>query len=120
MIYEMNQMMTVTMRDLGSIRGGLVRAMVAQGRLAELEGRVDEAVGCYSDMIRLSEAMSHRVPMIAFQISEAIEMHGLYHLRDMRVKLSPEQCRKLIELLDGDRSQTRGRRQRDTSTKPRS
>jgi hypothetical protein len=98
-IYDLNRMMEVTMHDLGSIRGGLVRATVAQGRLAELEGRIDEAVGCYSDIIRLSEAMSHRVPMIAFQISEAIEMHGLFHLRDMRDKLSAEQCRKLIGLL---------------------
>ena len=98
-IYEMNAMMNVTMRDLGSIRGGLVRAMVAQGRLAELEGRTDEAAGCYSDLIRLSEVMSQRVPMIAYQISEAIENNGLYHLRDMRDKLSPEQCRKLIDLL---------------------
>ncbi len=98
-IYNLNEMMKLTMRDLGSIRGGLVRAMVAQGRLAELEGRNEEAAGCYSDLIRLSEAMSHRVPMIAFQISEAIEMHGLFHLRDMRDKLSPEECRKLIDLL---------------------
>jgi hypothetical protein len=99
-IYEMNEMTNVTMRDLGSIRGGLVRAMVAQGRLAELEGRTDVAVGCYSDIVRLSEAMSHRVPAIAFQISEAIEMSGLYRLRDMRDELSPEQCRKLINLLE--------------------
>ncbi len=105
-IYEMNAMMDVTMRDLGSIRGGLVRAMVAQGRLAELEGRIDLAAGRYSDLIRLSEVMSHRVPMMAFQISEAIEMQGLYHLRDMRDKLSPEQCRKLIALLlEVDRKQ---------------
>jgi hypothetical protein len=102
----MNQMMNVTVRDLGSIRGGLVRAMVAQGRLAELEGRVDEAAGCYSELIRLGELMSHRVPMMAFQISQAIEYSGLYHLRDMRDKLSPEQCRKLIDLLlEVDRKQ---------------
>jgi hypothetical protein len=99
-IYEMNQLMNVTIRDLGSIRGGLVRGMVAQGRLAELQGRVDEAIGSYSDILRLSEAMSHRVPMIAYQISQAIENNGLYHLRDMRDKLSPDQRRKLIGLLE--------------------
>ena len=34
-VYDMKHLMSVLMKDLGSIRGGLVRAMVAQGRLAE-------------------------------------------------------------------------------------
>ncbi len=109
MIYEINHMMKVTNRDLGSIRGGLVRGMVAQGRLAELQGRVDDAIDSFSDILRLSEAMSHRVPLIAFQISQAIENNGLYHLRDMREKLTPDQCRKLISLLEEtDQKQERG------------
>jgi hypothetical protein len=99
-VYEMNGLIKVTMRDLGSIRAGLVRGMVAQGRLAELQGRVEEAAGCYTDLIRLGEAMSHRVPMIAFQASQAVENNGLYHLRDMRGKLSSDQCRKLIGVLE--------------------
>ncbi len=108
-IYEMNQMMKVTIRDLSSIKGGLVRGMVAQGRLAEFQGRVDDAIDSFSDLLRLSEAMSHRVPMMAFQISQAIENNGLYHLRDMREKLTPDQCRKLISLLEEtDQKQERG------------
>ena len=93
------------MKDMGSIRGGVVRALLAQGRLAELQGKVDEAAGCYADVIRLGDAMSHRVPMIAYLVSVAVQSTGLRHLRDLRAKLSPEECRKMITLLeDADRN----------------
>ena len=59
MVYDLNQMMNVLMKDLGAIRGGLVRALLAQGRLAAMQGRIDEAAGCYADVIRLGTAMSH-------------------------------------------------------------
>ena len=100
-VYDLKQMMNVLMPDLGSIRGGLVRALLAQGRLAEdCKGRVDEAASCYADVIRLGHAMSQRVPMIAYMVAAAIQSGGLHHLRDLRTKLSAEQCREMIALLE--------------------
>ncbi len=98
-IYDMNQL-GVLMKELTSIRGGLVRAMLAEGRLAELQGRVDEATDRYVDVIRLGDAMSHRVFMFAYQVSVAAQSTGLHHLRDLRAKLSPESCRRVIALLE--------------------
>jgi hypothetical protein len=99
-VYDLKVMMNVLMADLGSIRGGLVRALLAQGRLAEMQGHIDEAAGCYADVIRLGSAMSHRVPMIAYLVAAAIQSVGIHHLRDLRTKLSLKQCREMIALLE--------------------
>ena len=99
-VYHIDYIVGVLMRDVGSIRGGLVRALTAEGRLAALQGRIDDAVACYSDLIRLGEAMSHNVPMMAYLVSIAVESTGLHNLRDLRDKLSPDQCRRVIRLLE--------------------
>jgi hypothetical protein len=44
--------------------------------------------------------MSHNVPMIAYLVSIAVQSTGLHNLRDLRDKLSPEQCRRVIRLLE--------------------
>ena len=99
-VYNMDAMMNVTLKDVGAIRGGLVRAMRAQEKLAAIEGRTDDAAGICTDVIRLGAAMSHGVPMIAYLVSVAVESGGLHDLRDLRDKLSPQQCRELIALLE--------------------
>ena len=43
-VYHIDYMINVLWRDLASIRGGLVRGLTAEGRLAALQGRVDDAV----------------------------------------------------------------------------
>ena len=108
-VYHIDYIVGVLLRDVSSIRGGLVRGLTAEGRLAVLQGRIDDAIACYSDQIRLSEAMSHNVPMMAYLVSIAVESTGLYNLRDLRDKLSPDQCRRVIRLLeeiDGKRERT--------------
>jgi hypothetical protein len=99
-VYDLKQMMNVLLADLGSIRGGLVRALLAQGRLAELQEHIDLAAGCYADAIRLGQTMSHRVPMIVYLVGAAVQSAGLHHLRDLRARLSPEKCREMIALLE--------------------
>ena len=54
----------------------------------------------YSDLIRLGEVMSHNVPMIAYLVSIAVQSTGLHNLRDLRDKLSPDQCRRVIRFLE--------------------
>ncbi len=99
-VYEMDHLMNVLLKDLSSIRGGFVRAVVAQGRLAEARGQVDQAAESYVDLIRLGDAMTRHVPTIAYLIAVAVESTGLHHLRSLRAKLSPEECRKIIALLE--------------------
>jgi hypothetical protein len=105
-VYHVDYIIGVLMRDAGSIRGGLVRGLTAEGRLAVIQGRTDDATTSYSDQIRLGEAMSHHVPMMGYLMSIAVESTGLHNLRDLRDKLSPDQCRPVIHLLqeiDGKR-----------------
>jgi hypothetical protein len=106
-VYNVDHMVNVLWKDLVSIRGGLVRGLTAEGRQAVLQGRIDDATASYSDQIRLGEALSHNVPMMAYFMSVAVESTGLHNLRDLRDKLSPDQCRRVISLLeeiDGNRS----------------
>jgi hypothetical protein len=99
-VYDIDYIIGVLMRDVASIRAGLVRALTAEGRLAVLQGRIDDAIACYSDQLRLGEAMGHRVPMIAYLVSFAVESTGIHNLRDLRDKLSPDQCRHVVSLLE--------------------
>jgi hypothetical protein len=107
-VYHMDYIMNVLSRDVGSIRGGLARGLSAEGRLAVFQGRIDDAVRSDIDLIRLGAALSRRVPMIAYMMGIAVEGTGLRHLRDIREKLSPEQSRRVIGLLEsGDGNRVR-------------
>jgi hypothetical protein len=99
-VYHMDYVMNVLMRDLGSIRAGVARGLTAEGRLALAQGRTDDSVRSFVDLVRLGDAISHRVPMIAYLVSVAVQSTGLHNLRDFRAKLSVEQCRRVIELLE--------------------
>jgi hypothetical protein len=104
----MDYIMTVLVRDVGSIRGGLARGLSAEGRLAALQGRIDDAVRSDVDLIRLGQALGRRVPMIAYMMSIAVESIGLHHLRDIRDKLNQDQCRRVIFILEaGDGNRVR-------------
>ena len=99
-VYHIDYIIEVLMRDESSIRSGLVRGLTAEGRLAVLQGRIEDAAASYSDQIRLGEELSHNVPMIAYLVSIAVQSTGLHNLRDLRDKLSPDQCRRAIHLLE--------------------
>ncbi len=99
-VYDANHMVHVLWKDVSSIRAGLVRGLIAEGRLADLQGRVDDAARSYGDLVRLGDAMSHNVPLFIYQWSVVDQTMGLGRLRDLRAKLSPDQCRRFIGFLD--------------------
>jgi len=72
---------------------------MASGRLAELQGRIEDAARDYLDVLRLGDALSHHVPMMPYQVSAAVQGQGLRGIRDLRARLSPAQCRRLIDVL---------------------
>jgi hypothetical protein len=103
-VYDLNDLSNRLMNEIGLIRG-LARALAAEGRLAERQGRIDDAVRADFDLVRLGDAMSHRVPMLPYQVSLAIQRMGCEGLRDLRTKLSADQCRRVIGgLQDQDRN----------------
>jgi hypothetical protein len=84
----------------------LARAFEAEGKLAEKEGRTDDAVTSYCDTIRLGQAASRGGLLVDALYGLAIEGTGVWPLRDLRTKLMPDQCRELIAFLqsvDADR-----------------
>ena len=98
-VYDMNDITNRLMNESGAIRGGLARALIASGRLAELHGRIDDAARDYRDVARLGNALSHHVPALPYLVSVAVESQGLRGIRDLRTKLSAEACRRLIDFL---------------------
>jgi hypothetical protein len=97
-VYDINDMMGRQMGEWGEIRL-LARVLFAEGRLAELQGRIDDATRAYLDLMRLGDAMGRRVPMMPYHISLAIGGMGLRGLRDLRTHLDADQCRRLIGVL---------------------
>jgi hypothetical protein len=98
-VYQMDYVYNVLMRDLGTIRA-VARALTTEGRLAAFEGKFDAATQSFLDQVRLGEAIGRRVPMLAYLTSVAVGSTGLHNLRDVRDKLSPDECRRVIGLLE--------------------
>lgn len=102
-VYEINDMMGRQMAELGEIRL-LARILFAEGLLADLQGRTDDATRSYLDLMRLGDAMSRRVPLIHYLVGLAFEDLGIRGLRVLRTHLDADQCRRLIGVLqDQDR-----------------
>jgi hypothetical protein len=99
-VYHMEYLMNVMMRDMGSIRAGVVRGLTAEGRLAALQGRIDESADCFADQIRLGAALGRRLPMLGYHVGLAVQSVGLHNLRDIRDKLGAKQSRQLIAFLE--------------------
>ena len=107
-VYQMDHVTQVLMRDVGSIRGGVGRALNAEGLLAAAQGRVGDAVRNDLDLVQLGDVMSRRVPMIAYLMGIAVENTGLRNLRDLRRNLSADECRQVIaRLQETDRDHER-------------
>jgi len=85
--------------ELRQIHDFATRALFTEGELARREGRVDDALRSYLDLLRLGNAMSRGVPLLPFMMSEGSRYFGLRGLRDLRAALSAEQCRSLIVTL---------------------
>lgn len=81
----------VTTDKLGSLRT-LARAFAATGRLAELDGDVDEALRAYLDAIRLGHACRRGGLIIDGLVGLAISGVGERSLYGVHPSLSPGQC----------------------------
>ncbi len=99
-VYDLNDISTRLMNESGAIRGGFARMLFAQGRLAELQGQLDQAVQSFLDLARLGDAMSHKVPSLPHLVSTAIATQGLHGLRSIRSRLTGDQCRRVIAVLE--------------------
>ncbi len=107
-VYQMDYVTQVLMRDVGSIRAGVGRALNAEGLLAAAQGRVGDAVGSNLDLVHLGGVMCQKVPMIAYLMGIAVESTGMRNLRDLRGKLSAEECGQVIaRLQESDRDHER-------------
>ena len=98
-LYDMNDINGRLSGELQQIHIFAVRALFVEGELARREGRVDDALRSFLDLLRLSNAMSRNVPFFPYQMSQGLQFFGLRGLRDLRAALTAEQCRSLIPIL---------------------
>jgi hypothetical protein len=98
-IYDWDDLHTRLRDELRQVDGFAVRGLLAEGELARREGRVDDALLSYLDLLRLGHATGRRVPSYPFQFSQRPWYYGLRGLRDLHAALSAEQCRSLIAIL---------------------
>lgn len=83
----------------------LAWAFQAEGRLAEMEGRTDDALRSYCNVIQLREAVSRGGVCNDEFMGVAIEKIGQYNVYGLRGAMSPMQRRAAIdELLKVDRN----------------
>jgi len=84
----------------------LARAFLAEGQLAEINGRPADAVPSYLDLFRLGQAGTRGGLGVHCLVGQAIEDMGLDAWIGLRKMLTPQQCRELIDTLqklDADR-----------------
>ncbi|MGD0208361.1 MAG: hypothetical protein ABSC89_12215 [Verrucomicrobiota bacterium] len=84
----------------------LAQAFVAEGRLADMENRPDDAVKSYLDAIRLGNKSAHGGVLIDQLVGTAIEAMGASHLQKLVDQLDAKTCRETtatLETLDAQR-----------------
>jgi len=84
----------------------LAQAFVAEGRLADMENRPDDAVKSYLDTIRLGNKSAHGGVLIDQLVGTAIEAMGASHLQKLVDQLDAKTCRETtatLETLDAQR-----------------
>jgi hypothetical protein len=97
--------LTTHMPELATFKG-LARALVAQGRLAELENRSGDAARIYLDIIRFAHESVRGGLQIDALVGLACEAIGITRLETLNVTLDAKQCRAVIptlELIDANR-----------------
>jgi hypothetical protein len=77
----------------------LARAFIVEGKLAEAEGRTDNAIESYLDTIRLGRALASGGIAIDTAFGLAVEGIGRQGLHELGDTLTSAQCRKIIDTL---------------------
>ncbi len=96
--------LTYTEADLARTDNQLLRelgqALVAEGKLAQLEGRAGNALQSYLDTIRLGKAASNGGIITHALVGWALEGIGVVRLASMKEALTARQCRDTIGALE--------------------
>ena len=77
----------------------LARALLAEGKLAELEGRPTDAVRSYLDLIRLGQTGTRGGFVNHWLVGRTVESWGVEALIELRQTLTPKRCSELIGTL---------------------
>jgi len=78
----------------------LAQLLNAEGRLAELEGRTNDAIASHLDTIRFGNQISRGGFMLHRLVGLACEAIGNAPLVKLSPQLTPEQCRRLVSELE--------------------
>jgi hypothetical protein len=84
--------------DFSALRK-LRSALLVEGRLAEREGRTDDAIRSYLDIVRLGPATARGGRFMELTFAETLEGMGSEELHRMGAMLAPRQCREIIKVL---------------------
>ncbi|MEO8428401.1 MAG: hypothetical protein ABI651_14925 [Verrucomicrobiota bacterium] len=90
--------MTTHMPELATFKG-LARALVAEGKLAELENRRGDAARLYLDTIRFAHESVRGGLQIDALVGLACEAIGITQLEPLSTTLDAKQCRELLPTL---------------------
>ncbi len=77
----------------------LMRAFVAEGRLAEAEGRTEDAIRSYLDMARLGKALTRGGLFVDLLVGNSMGGDGAAGLDRLRTSLTAQQARELLHAL---------------------
>jgi hypothetical protein len=97
--------MTTHMQELASFKG-LARALVAEGKLAELENRPGDAARIYLDTVRFAHESVRGGLHIDELLGLACEALGIAQLETLSTTLDAKQCREVLptlEMIDANR-----------------
>ena len=78
----------------------LAYALLAEGRLAEMEGRTNDAVRIYLETIHFSHEFPRGGVMIDKMVGLASEAIGSKPLHQLVVNLNAKECREAVQLLE--------------------
>ena len=90
---------------MGSLKQ-LAQAFAAEGRLAEMENRTNDAIKSYLDLVRLSVESARGGVVINALVELAIEKMGTSYLQKLHNNLDAKSCRDIaasLEMLDSQR-----------------
>jgi hypothetical protein len=88
------------MTSLGQMKM-VAQALWAEGRLAELELRNQDAMRAYLDIVKFSHEATRGGPLIDALVKVACESYGIDRLQTLRTNLDASQCREAIRTLEG-------------------
>ncbi len=78
----------------------VARAFYAEAQLAEIEGRIDDAINSYLDDVRLGLVVSPDGLLLSYAVGSALEGIGFDGLLGLRSTLNKDLCRRVISELE--------------------